>query len=194
MATKKPKTVPYRRKRERKTDYNKRLKILLSRKPRLVVRITNKKIISQLAEFSQNGDRLLVSVDSYALKKLGWKYSCKNMPAAYLTGLMIGKKALDKGINEAILDTGLLSPLKKSKTFAFLKGVIDSGLNIPHGGEDIFPGEERISGKHIQDYAVKIKGENKQLYDKLFAQYLKNNVLAEDLVNSFTDLKAKLSA
>ncbi|HLC81226.1 MAG TPA: 50S ribosomal protein L18, partial [Candidatus Nanoarchaeia archaeon] len=48
MAGQKPRTVLYRRRRELKTDYHKRLKLLSSSKPRLVVRFTNRKIISQV--------------------------------------------------------------------------------------------------------------------------------------------------
>ena len=88
MVNRKPRTVPYRRKRENKTNYLKRLKLLLSRKGRLVVRFTNRKVVAQLVEFTPKGDKVLVATDSFALRKLGWQYSCKNLPAAYLTGFL----------------------------------------------------------------------------------------------------------
>ena len=153
MARKKPQTVPYRRKSEKKTDYNKRLQLLLSRKPRLVVRFTNYKIIGQLVEFSEKGDKVLIGVDSSALKKLGWESSLKNISAAYLIGFLLGKKIVAKGTNEAILDTGLRTPLKKGKTYAFLKGIIDAGLNVPAGNEEIFPDNLRIEGQHLKNDA-----------------------------------------
>ena len=120
MATKKPKTVQYRRKREGKTNYGKRLKTLLSKKSRLVVRLTNQKVIGQIINFTAQGDKVSVALDSYSLKKLGWNYSGKNLSAAYLTGLSLGKKALSSGFKEVILDTGLVSPLVKGKIYAFL--------------------------------------------------------------------------
>ena len=153
MASKKPKPVPYRRKREKRTNYDKRLKLLLSKKLRLVVRISNNKVVAQIVEFQPQGDLIKISLDSNTLKKLGWKYSLNNLPAAYLTGYALAKKATVAGIKEAVLDTGLVAPLKKSKHFAFLKGVLDGGLEVPHGDESIFPSEERIQGKHIKDYA-----------------------------------------
>lgn len=153
MTSKKPRTVLYRRRREQKTNYKQRLKLLASRKLRLVVRFTNQRVISQLIKFEEKGDKIVAEADSTALKKLGWGCSGKNFPAAYLTGLLIAKNAVKKGFTEAILDAGLKSPLKKSKTYAFLKGALDGGLNVPHG-DDMFPTEDRIMGKHIDDKIV----------------------------------------
>lgn len=151
MARRKIKTVLYRRKREQKTNYKKRLHLLLSKTPRVVVRFTNTRVIAQLVEFTPAGDRVLVGLDSTALKKQGWTHSLKNSPAAYLTGLLFGKTALGKGQKEGILDTGFRTPLHKGKTYAFLKGVLDSGFEVPHGGEEVFPHEDRIQGKHIEN-------------------------------------------
>ncbi|MBT6774543.1 50S ribosomal protein L18 [Candidatus Woesearchaeota archaeon] len=166
MATKRPRTVLYRRRREGKTDYSKRLKLLIARKPRLIVRLTNRKIIAQLIEFNPQGDKVLIAVDSSALKKEGWNHSFKNLPAAYLTGLLIGKKVIEKNIPGTILDSGFKSVLKKSILTAFLKGVVDAGVNIPHGDEDIFPDENRLTGKHIQNNDKIVEDFNK-IKDKL---------------------------
>lgn len=148
MANKKPKVLAYKRKREGKTDYTKRLHLLLGKKLRLVVRITNKKIISQIIEFKKQGDAVLVATDSSALKKYKWNFSLKNLPAAYLTGYLTGKKALKKKIKEVILDIGFKPPIKGNRIYAFLKGAVDAGLEVPHAKE-VFPSEERISGRHI---------------------------------------------
>jgi large subunit ribosomal protein L18 len=190
MAHRKPKTVLYRRKRENRTDYKKRLHLLLSRKTRLVIRFTNQKVIAQMVNFTTEGDKVVIAVDSSFLKKQGWLYSLKNMPAAYLTGLSIGKKAQSSGVKEAVLDTGFKTPMHKGKTYAFLKGVVDSGLNIPHDGEKIFPSEERISGKHVQDYA-KILGE-KGAEKSQFTKYLKNNSQPGKMVETFEKIKQEL--
>ncbi len=157
----KPKTVLYRRKREAKTNYAKRLKLLFSQKPRVVVRFTNTKIIAQVVSFTQKGDVVTAAVDSSSLSKMGWKSSLKNFPAAYLTGVLIGKKAQEKGCKEAIMDTGFKNPQKGGKVYAFVKGVVDSGLQVPHS-EEIYPAEDRIAGKHlspeVQSEFTKIKG------------------------------------
>ena len=149
-------TVKYRRKRDGRTDYKKRLNLLKSKKDRLIIRKTNTKIILQIASYNPDGDKVVLSVDSLALKKMGWNYSCKNIPAAYLSGLLLAKRAKEKKIKGAILDLGLKSPLKGSKLFSALKGVIDGGLNVPVG-EGIFPSEERIKGGHVSAYLSKFK-------------------------------------
>ncbi len=149
----KPKPVQYRRKRQGRTNYAKRLKYLLSRKARVVVRFTNRKVIAQLVEFAREGDKVIVGVDSSSLKKKGWALSGKNLPAAYLTGLFLGRKAREKNYQEAVLDTGFRSVLKKSRIYAFLKGVTDAGLHLPHSQEGIFPSQERIEGKHLKNKA-----------------------------------------
>jgi large subunit ribosomal protein L18 len=192
VATKKPKTILFRRKRECKTDYNKRLKLLLSQKPRLVVRFTNQKIIAQIIKFSSNGDKILAATDSSILKKYGWTYSTKNLPAAYLTGLIIAKLAQSKDCTECILDTGFKQAIKKGKVYAFLKGAVDAGLNVPYGNEDIFPTEEAINGKLIEKYAALLK-ENQELYQKKFTKYIKTNSMPENMSNAFSEAKEKIN-
>ncbi|MFA6461602.1 MAG: 50S ribosomal protein L18 [Candidatus Woesearchaeota archaeon] len=190
MANKKHRTVLFRRKREQKTDYHLRLKLLLSKQLRIVVRFTNSKIIAQIVEFNTKGDKVIVATDSSKLKEMGWNYSGKNFPATYLTGLLLAKLAQKKGIKQAILDTGLKSPLLKGKSYAFLKGTVDGGLNVPHGDKDIFPNEEQLSGKNIVAYASSLKG--KKEYDQRFSLYLKNKSVPEKMTEVFNSTKQKI--
>jgi large subunit ribosomal protein L18 len=148
--------MPFKRRRLGKTDYKKRLKLLLSKKPRLVVRKSLKYVQAQIVEFSKEGDKTLVSANSKELKKFGWKFSCDNLPAAYLTGLLIGKKALEKGIKEAILDTGLHASTKENRIYAVVKGALNTGLKVPVD-ESVLPTEDRIKGLHIANYLEKFK-------------------------------------
>lgn len=104
----------------------------------------------QVVEYQPDGDHVIFGVTSRRLEKMGWKHSGKNTPAAYLTGLILGKEAVKKGVGKAFLDLGLQSPIKGSKLYAALKGAIDGGLDVPTNGE-VFPNEERIAGKHISD-------------------------------------------
>ena len=193
MVSLKPRTVPYRRKRENKTNYLKRLKLLISRKGRLVVRFTNKRVIAQLVEFTPKGDLVLVGVDSSALSKLGWKFSGKNIPAAYLTGFLFGKKvAAAKYKGEMVFDTGFKYPLHKGKYYAFLKGAVDAGVSVPHG-ENLFPDDKKLSGMHIKEYAGKLKSSAKG--NKVqFAQYLKSNAAPESMDAQFAQVKQKIQA
>jgi large subunit ribosomal protein L18 len=149
--------MPFKRRRLYKTDYKKRLKLLLSKKPRLVVRRSLKYISAQIIEFSPKGDKTLVQASSKELKKLGWEFSCDNLPASYLTGLLIGKKALEKGIKEAVLDSGLYASTKGNRIYAVVKGARDAGLEVPVD-ESVLPSEERVKGLHISTYLEKFKG------------------------------------
>jgi len=148
---KKPISLPYRRKRAGKTNYKKRLKLLLSNKPRLVVRPSIKNIIVQIVEYNPKGDQTIAAAHSRELKKFDWKLNTGNVPSAYLTGLLLGKKAIEKDIKSAILDIGLHTPTKGSRIFACIKGVVDAGVAVPVSKE-IMPDKERISGKHIKKF------------------------------------------
>ncbi|MCK4555844.1 MAG: 50S ribosomal protein L18, partial [Candidatus Aenigmarchaeota archaeon] len=62
----------FRRRKEGKTDYKKRLKLLSSGKPRLVVRVTGRNVIVQIIEYVLEGDKTQVSAVSSELKGFGW--------------------------------------------------------------------------------------------------------------------------
>ena len=185
--------VPYRRRREGKTDYRKRKALILSRKPRLVVRGSLKNIIVQIIAAKPHGDEVLVSAHSRELlKNYGWRAPRGNLPAAYLTGLLCGLKAKAKGIEEAVLDIGLHSPTKGARVFAALKGVLDAGLNVPHGEEKL-PDENRIQGVHIAQYA-KMLSANVERYTAAFSKYLENKVPPESLPEHFAEVKKAVIA
>ena len=146
--------VPMRRRREGITNYHQRLPLLKSGTSRMVVRISNKYISVQLINLGPIGDATVVSVSSKDLLSYGWKAPINNLPSSYLTGFLLGKKALSIGIKEAVLDIGLHSGTKGSKTFAAHKGAIDAGLDSPHS-EVAFGSWERIRGEHIAEFAEK---------------------------------------
>ncbi|HOU70914.1 MAG TPA: 50S ribosomal protein L18 [Methanothrix sp.] len=151
MATGPRYRVPFRRRREGKTNYHVRYKLILSKKPRVVIRKSNGSTTLQLVLAEQTGDKTLLTVNSRALKDYGYTFSKGNIPAAYLTGLLFGKKMLALGISEGIADIGLHSSTKGNRIYAAIKGVVDAGVDVPHGSE-ILPEEDRISGQHIKDY------------------------------------------
>ncbi len=140
--------VHFRRRRNGRTDYYKRLAHLKSQKTRMVVRKTNKYIIVQFAGFDIKGDKVIVSVTSKALTKFGYPGKC-NTASAYLTGFLCGKKALAKGVKEAILDIGLHNATKGSAVFGALKGAVDAGIGMPLS-EEILPSKERMEGSNLK--------------------------------------------
>ncbi len=178
------KPLPYKRSRSGKTSYKKRRTLLLSGKPRVVVRFTQQRIIAQLVAFAPQGDKIIAAEDSSTLGKKGWPFSSKNTPAAYLTGILLGKKALQQGVTQAVLDTGFRTPLKKGKLYAFLKGVKDAGMDIP-SGEGIFPDQARVQGAHIAAYL------QEEHPSAQFTQYLKSQHRGENLNTVFEELRQK---
>src|SRR3989338_1065017 len=147
---KRRKFLPFKRKLQGKTNYKKRLELLKSQKIRVVVRKSLKNITVQAVEYHPEGDKTLFTVTSNELKKYGWKGYGKNTPAGYLIGYLFGIKAQQKNITEAILDQGLYLTRQGTVSFSVLKGLIDSGMKIPHDAK-IFPHEDRILGKHISE-------------------------------------------
>src|ERR1051325_7512216 len=89
--------VPFRRRRQGKTDYRRRLALLRSQETRVVVRRTSSNVIVQFVDWSQTGDLVKATAVAQELSKLGWEGSAKNTPAAYLTGLLGGKRAGEGG-------------------------------------------------------------------------------------------------
>jgi large subunit ribosomal protein L18 len=142
--------VPFRRRREGRTDYRHRAALLRSGVPRAVVRKSNKGMNVQIIEYRDGADFVVASAVSKELEKMGWKYPGKNTPGAYLTGYLAGKRAKEKGLDEAVLDIGLRDPTKGNLMFAALKGLLDAGVDVPHGDE-MLPADDRIAGKHLRE-------------------------------------------
>ena len=141
--------IKYRRDREGKTDYPRRLTLLKSGKPRLTVRRTLNNTIVSIIGFDADGDTVVTSMHSATLRSKGWKHGTGNIPAAYLTGYFAAKAAQEKGVSEAILDIGRTAPIKGGRVFAALKGALDAGLLVPHGADSL-PSDERLFGDHIK--------------------------------------------
>lgn len=184
-------TASLRRRREGRTNYKKRLKVLLSGKFRLVVRKSLGNFQASITTYSPKGDKVLFTVDSRALLKLGWKGDRGNLPSAYLVGFLAGKKAIENGVDSAILDLGLNNPAKGSRLYGMLAGAIDAGLRVPFN-PNVLPNKERLSGEHIAKYAQLLKDDQAK-YKKQFSNYIKIGVNPEDIVKHFNDIRSKIN-
>jgi len=165
--------VKFRRRREGKTDYFARKRLCVQDKNkyntpkyRLVVRITNKDIIAQITYARLKGDVIVCAAYSHELPRYGVKVGLTNYAAAYATGLLIGRRILQKfGLDtlyegqlevdgdeyyeeadaaeknsfRCYLDTGLARTSTGARIFGVLKGAADAGLDIPHSPKR-FPG------------------------------------------------------
>jgi large subunit ribosomal protein L18 len=185
--------VPFRRRKQGKTNYKKRKALVQSRIPRLTIRTTKKHLSTQIIKPKTTGDQTITQAHTKQLTKTyGWKAPTGNTPAAYLTGLLCGHKAKTHKIKKAILDIGLQSPTKGARIFATLKGILDSGITIPHS-PDILPNEKRIQGQHIADYAKQLSTDP-ETYQKRFANYISKGLQPEQLPQHFSKVKEKITS
>ncbi|MEM0200872.1 MAG: 50S ribosomal protein L18 [Candidatus Micrarchaeaceae archaeon] len=179
--------VGFKRKRTHMTNYKKRLSLIKSDMTRVVIRRSNKSIISQIVKYSETGDIILVTAYSHELSKYGWP-SRSNRMTAYLTGMLLAKKAAVKKLEneDYILDIGLSAPVKNSTPFVFAQGCIDGGLKLRSG----LSIEKSIFEKH-NEYVKKLK-EDKAVYEKIYSAYIKSKVNPEELFSLFEKVKTKI--
>ncbi|KAK3377702.1 putative 5S rRNA binding ribosomal protein [Podospora didyma] len=98
----------YKRRREGKTDYYARKRLITQAKNkynapkyRLVVRFTNRDIVMQIVTSEINGDKVFCSAYAHELKAYGIEHGLTNWAAAYATGLLIARRVLKKlGLDE----------------------------------------------------------------------------------------------
>ena len=182
--------LPFRRRREGRTNYRKRRKLVTSGIPRFVIRPSNKHLSAQIIEAKVDGDLVMASAHSSELKDFGWKGSCGNIPAAYLTGLLAGRRAKAGGISSAILDIGPYARGPGSRIFAAAKGALTAGLTIPHA-DTVMPSEARLKGQHVVDYSKRLSSEP-ETYKKFFSRYLKQKLKPEDLSEHLSEVESKI--
>ncbi|PKM92237.1 MAG: hypothetical protein CVU81_01555 [Euryarchaeota archaeon HGW-Euryarchaeota-1] len=140
----------YKRRREGKTYYQKRINLLLSRLPRLVVRFTNKHIICQIVEYGEKGDFVKATV-----------FDNKNQNGCQKAGVKIGEKAKELGVKKMIFDLGLGQ--NKPRVIACARGVLSTGADVPFSfDEDETKDEEKVENKAESEAKLKVKSpENK---------------------------------
>ncbi len=149
-----------RRRLEARTDYKARLELLKSGKPRVVIRKTNRYVIVQIVTSNLAQDQVIFGTSSKVLLMKGWPEaqagSLKNLSAAYLTGFFVGKQAKDK-IKDAIVDLGMHRNIQKSRIYAVVKGLVDSGLPVLCGEEALPIEEDFERNTNIKDIFTKVK-------------------------------------
>jgi large subunit ribosomal protein L18 len=121
--------------------------------PRVIFRKTNRYIIAEYVTSHEAQDKVEIGLTSKKLKKFGWPDefdgSLKSIPAAYLTGFLMGKEISKKKLATPIVDVGMTRTLSKNKIFAFINGLVDAGIKIKCPKEN-FPENERIEGKNLK--------------------------------------------
>uniref|UniRef100_A0A674MXD1 Ribosomal protein L5 n=1 Tax=Takifugu rubripes TaxID=31033 RepID=A0A674MXD1_TAKRU len=142
--------VKFRRRREGKTDYFARKRLVVQDKNkyntpkyRMIVRLSNRDICCQIAYAKIEGDHIVCAAYSHELPKYGITVGLTNYAAAYCTGLLLyvmvnrqefNVESIDgqPGAFTCYLDAGLARTTTGNKVFGALKGAVDGGLAIPH--------------------------------------------------------------
>jgi len=95
--------VKFKRRREGKTDYYARKRLIFQDKNkyntpkyRLIVRLSNRDVTAQIAYSRIEGDRVVCAAYSHELPKYGIKVGLTNYAAAYCTGLLVARRILQK--------------------------------------------------------------------------------------------------
>uniref|UniRef100_A0A2K6E3V4 Large ribosomal subunit protein uL18 n=1 Tax=Macaca nemestrina TaxID=9545 RepID=A0A2K6E3V4_MACNE len=195
--------VKFRRRREGKTDYYARKRLVIQDKNkyntpkyRMIVRVTNRDIICQIAYARIEGDMIVCAAYAHELPKYGVKVGLTNYAAAYCTGLLLARRLLNRfgmdkiyegqvevtGALPAILDAGLARTTTGNKSFWRPEG--SCGWSTKR-----FPGydseskefnaevhRKHIMGQNVADYMRYLMEEDEDAYKKQFSQYIKNSV------------------
>jgi len=193
--------VKFKRRRQGKTDYAARRQLIWqdkdkygTKKYRLVVRVTNKRIICQIFYARIEGDFCVATATSKELPRYGVKVGLTNYSAAYCTGLLLARRVLKTmkldgiyaGVEEATgekynveqvkgksrsfrcyLDTGLARTSSGANIFGVLKGAVDGGLEIPHS-------TKRFPGHNSKDDSYKPEVHKNRILGHHVADYIKS--------------------
>ncbi|KZV51649.1 hypothetical protein F511_29065 [Dorcoceras hygrometricum] len=193
--------VKFKRRRQGKTDYRARIRMINQDKNKYNTPkyrfITNKDITAQIAYSSIAGDHILAAAYSHELPRYGLEVGLTNYAAAYCTGLLLARRVLktlemdeeyegnveatgeDYSVEpaesrrpfRALLDVGLIRTTTGNRVFGALKGALDGGLDIPHSDKR-FPGFDKEKKQLDPDV------HRKYIYGGHVTAYM--NILMED--------------
>jgi len=128
--------VKFRRRREGKTDYYQRKRLICQRKNkyntakwRFVVRRTCSRIVCQVVWSTIVGDRVKCEASSEELKRFGLTAGLTNYSAAYCTGLLCAKRLL-KTLDAENTKKGGVTTAPLSQTFDLVKEADGTFVNI----------------------------------------------------------------
>ncbi|KDD76608.1 ribosomal L18p/L5e [Helicosporidium sp. ATCC 50920] len=182
--------VKYRRRREGKTDYRARLRLVTQDKNkyntpkyRMVVRFTNKDIVCQLAYSTLAGDVVVASAYSHELPKYGLTVGLTNYAAAYATGLLLARRVLSK-YNLAKAYAGNTEDVGEDYNVEEIEGekrpfvaLLDTGLKRTSTGSKVFAAlkgalDGGLDVPHSEKRFVGYSRESKSLDSDVLRKYI----------------------
>jgi len=191
--------VKYRRRREGKTDYYARKRLVVqaknkynARKYRLVVRFTNKQVICQIVYARLQGDFVLCAASSKELPRYGIKHGLTNWTAAYATGLLVARRALTKlhladkyeGVTDPDGTISMTEALDDDDAPRPFKCFLDVGLKRTSTGARVFGALKGASDggifiPHSEKRFPGFDAESKQLDAEVLKKYIFGGHVAE---------------
>ncbi|KAJ9187241.1 hypothetical protein P3X46_002722 [Hevea brasiliensis] len=196
--------VKFKRRREGKTDYRARIRLINQDKNkyntpkyRFVVRFSNKDIVAQIISASIAGDMVLAAAYSHELPRYGLEVGLTNYAAAYCTGLLLARRTLKmlemdeeyEGNAEATGEDFSVEPAESRRPF---RALLDVGLvrtttgnrvfgalkGALDGGLDIPHSDKRFAGFSKDDKQLDAEVHRKYIYGGHVAAYMRT--LMED--------------
>jgi len=201
--------VKYRRRREGKTDYRARKRLITQDKNkyatpkyRLVVRFTNKDIVAQVIYSKITGDVVLTAAYAHELPRYGIKFGLTNYAAAYAVGLLLARRHLtniglaDKyvGLKEASgTDYNVEENKEGARPFTAL---LDVGLVRTTTGHRIFGAlkgalDGGVNVPHSDRRFAGYNEEEKKLNADIFRKYIFGGHVADYFKHLQSEDKAK---
>ena len=176
----------FQRRRQARTDYKLRRKIILSDDHFLVVRRSNKYIYASIFKLNELGDKTIFTVSSKEIINKFKFGNGKNIPVAYLTGLLIAQKAKTHKIEKSNLYLGIAWNPSASIPFAVAQGCNDGGLQV-NIGEKKMLSIERLTGNHISEYNELLQKDN--IPTTIFSKYLANKIDIKSIPDQVEKIK-----
>ncbi|XP_011037361.1 PREDICTED: 60S ribosomal protein L5-like [Populus euphratica] len=196
--------VKFKRRREGKTDYRARIRLINQDKNkyntpkyRFVVRFSNKDIVAQITSASITGDTVLASAYAHELPRYGLEVGLTNYAAAYCTGLLLARRVLkmlemDEEYEGNVEATGEDFSVEPADTRRPFRALLDVGLvrtttgnrvfgalkGALDGGLDIPHSEKRFAGFGKDNKQLDAEVHRKYIYGGHVAAYMRT--LMED--------------
>merc|ERR1712170_222134 len=174
--------VKFRRRREGKTDYYARKRLVVQDKNkyntpkyRMIVRCSNKDITCQIAYARLEGDRIVAAAYSHELPNYGVKVGLTNYAAAYCTGLLLARRVLKK--------MNLDSAYEGNTEINGEHYMVEDNADGPRA---------HIFGQHVADYMKSLAEEDEEAFKRQFSRFIKNGVTAESVEEMYKNAHAAI--
>ncbi|GFP98725.1 60S ribosomal protein l5-1 [Phtheirospermum japonicum] len=171
--------VKFKRRRQGKTDYRARIRLINQDKNkyntpkyRFVVRFTNKDIVAQVVSASITGDHVLSAAYAHELPHFGLEVGLTNYAAAYCTGLLLARRVL-----------------KKLEMADEYEGNVEDSKQL-----DAEVHRKYIYGGHVAAYMNTLTEDEPEKYQTVFSQYIKKGIEADNIEEMYKKVHAAIRA